>query len=172
MRILLRRYDKAGNVEATKERIGAKSGEDGISLPDERGFLVHRWGCSVESIRKYVAAPLKKVGNTGHLFSTQKSFKAFRCKVDVFVLYEFKRNQLCSISFLLDNESAGDYADTIIEELSDLYGTDPYEDYKDDCHIRYSWKTSDLFVVVDYTLEDNREWVSVNFHYTPLKFGK
>ena len=73
------------------------------------------------------------------------------------VLYEFKRNQLCSISFLLDNESAGDYADTIIEELLDLYGTDPYEDYKNDCHIRYSWKTSDLFVVVDYTLEDNRE---------------
>ena len=113
-----------------------------------------------------------KVGNTGHLFSTQKSFKAFRCKVDVFVLYEFKRNQLCSISFLLDKENAGDYVDTIIEELADLYGTDPYEDYKDDCHISYSWKTPDLFVVVNYTLEDDREWVSVNFHCTPLKFGK
>lgn len=172
MRVLLRRYGKADNAEATKKRLGAKSGGDGISLPDERGFLVHRWGCSVESIRKYVAAPLKKVGNTGHLFSTQKSFKAFRCKVDVFVLYEFKRNQLCSISFLLDNESAGDYVDTIIEELADLYGIDPYEDYKDDCHISYSWKTPDLFVVVNYTLEDDKEWVSVNFHYTPLKFGK
>lgn len=172
MRVLLRRYGKAGNAEATKKRLGVKSGGDGISLPDERGFLVHRWGCSIESIRKYVAAPLKKVGNTGHLFSTQKSFKAFRCKVDVFVLYEFKRNQLCSISFLLDNENAGDYVDTIIEELADLYGIDPYEDYKDDCHISYSWKTPDLFVVVNYTLEDDREWVSVNFHYTPLKFGK
>lgn len=172
MRVLLRRYGKAGNAEATKKRLGVKSGGDGISLPDERGFLVHRWGCSVESIRKYVAAPLKKVGNTGHLFSTQKSFKAFRCKVDVFVLYEFKRNQLCSISFLLDNENAGDYVDTIIEELADLYGIDPYEDYKDDCHISYSWKTPDLFVVVNYTLEDDREWVSVNFHCTPLKFGK
>ena len=90
MRVLLRRYGKAGNAEATKKRLGVKSGGDGISLPDERGFLVHRWGCSVESIRKYVAAPLKKVGNTGHLFSTQKSFKAFRCKVDVFVLYELQ----------------------------------------------------------------------------------
>ncbi|WP_299075658.1 trypsin-like peptidase domain-containing protein [uncultured Fretibacterium sp.] len=172
MRVLLRRYGKAANVEATKKRIGPKSGEDGISLPDERGFLVHQWGCSVESIRKYVAAPLKKVGNTGRLFSTQRSFKAFRCKVDVFVLYEFKRNQLCSIGFLLDDENAGEYVDTIIEELSDLYGTDPYEDYKDDCHISYSWKTSNLFVMVNYTLEDDKEWVSVDFHYTPLKFGK
>ena len=46
----------------------------GIPLPDAKGFLVHKWGCSIESIRRYVSSSLIDVHNVGVAFTTYKHF--------------------------------------------------------------------------------------------------
>lgn len=133
-----------------------KSNSSGIPLPDAKGFLVHKWGCTVESIRRYVANPLYSMGTEG-FYSTYKSFKAFKSKIDVVVVYRFDNNKLGSIIFIItDKRKMTSLQSIIAKELTELYKTDPVKYYRDkDKSSVYAWYNPKLGVLMFYSKEED-----------------
>ena len=156
---VLRKHSVGTVPKAQTPKRPSKSKGSGIPLPDEKGFLVHRWGCSVESIRRYVAAPLQRVGDSKRLWSTFKAFKAFKKKIDTVVVYEFERDRLCKVIFYPDNG----HVETIKRELTALYGKPEYESDERDA---WGWSTKTIAVVA--MLDARTGATSVHFIYRPL----
>lgn len=150
------------------EPIRASQGES-IPLPNERGFRGHNWGCSVESIKKYVAGPLKPMGNSRTAFSTLKTFKAFRLKIDAFVVYEFKHNRLGRVILIPDSRDAGRYVNAIVKELSELYRA-PRKSYNGG-HTFYSWSSKNLDILLSHPPSEDDDILIVDFRYRPI-WGK
>ena len=155
---------------APKSQGGSKG--SGIPLPDARGFLVHKWGCSVESIRRYVSSPLNRVGNTGNLYTTGKAFKAFRAKIDTIVVYGFTQNKLNSITFI--PESATDTTEwAIYKELFNIYRSPRYieSDNKEDgpelghdyTYRTIGWELENLAVTIHHDKRDKRSILLITF---------
>ena len=121
----------------------------GIPLPDANGFLVHKWGCSVESIRRYVAAPLQASSVPG-FYSTYKAFKAFRKRVDTFVVYGFENNRLNSVTLIVDirGKDIFNLELDIMRELFELYKLYPDMKFGDDGTMMHIWELLDLRVVL------------------------
>lgn len=86
---------------ASRPQIPKSSKSSGIPLPDKKGFLVHKWGCSVDSIRRYVSSPLRIFNDEGTVYTTGKSFKAFNAKIDTVVCYDcpYRRLEMIILSF-------------------------------------------------------------------------
>ncbi|MBQ7733033.1 MAG: trypsin-like peptidase domain-containing protein [Synergistaceae bacterium] len=139
----------------------------GIPLPDAKGFLVHKWGCSVESVRRYVSAPLIAIDNSGMFFSTGRIFKAFRAKIDTIVTYFFLSEKLDSILFeFKDRRNKSSLASIITRELTELYGTEPKEEEEYVSLLnalvhRWIWYPYGLTVSLDY--DSNETFLSLSF---------
>lgn len=147
-----------------RSKKSAKKGS-GIPLPDAKGFLVHKWGCSVESVRRYVSSPLVSVGNTGTIYTTGKSFKAFYAKISTIVYYCFTTDgKLDSVMFEIKDKRSNVLLQSIItRELSELYGISPDEKYVGeqylggkihiDGYISRFWRTKGFSAFMSY--DDN-----------------
>ena len=148
--------------KAPKRSIGS-----GIPLPNAKGFLVHKWGCSVDSIRRYVSSPLMLMDNFGTIaaYTTNKPFKAFRAKIDTVVWYTFENEKLHSIVFHVDDKRSKAYLEAIItRELTELYGIYPENEYKEKYLVR-KWNPSGLFVSLWYNSTDN----TISLFFKPIK---
>lgn len=129
------------------------SNSSGIPLPNKNGFLVHKWGCRVESIERYVSSPLRIVGQDGTTYTTGKSFKAFRGKIDTVVYYHCPYGKLGTIVFSIDDSrSKVSLCDLIVRELTELYGTLPLSEYADGTAVRL-WYQRGLSVALLYNGE-------------------
>lgn len=149
---------KAPRKTATNTKKSSKG--SGIPLPDAKGFIVHKWGCSVESIRRYVSSPLKEIGNTGTLFTTGKSFKAFNAKIDTIVIYSFNNNKLESIYFYIDDKHNKALLDsTIIRELTERYGAYQNDGYTNDGALVRTWYSPSLLISSRYNVGNNEIFV-------------
>ena len=140
----------------------ANSKGSGIPLPDAKGFLVHKWGCSVESIRRYVAAPLQASSVPG-FYSTYKAFKAFRKKIDTFVVYGFRNNHLNSVMFVVDSHGNNIFTleFDILNELFERYNLYPAMQFGDDGTTMHIWELQNLRVVLSRNLPN--KYLSVLF---------
>ena len=122
----------------------------GIPLPDVKGFLVHKWGCSVESIRRYVSAPLIDFGDG--IYSTRKKFKAYTDKLDTLVFITYSQR---------------DVEPSITREITNLYGTPAHSGYNNYEGIgnilERTWYTSGLVI----HLTRNVKWNTVTVKFSP-----
>ena len=128
-----------------------------ISLPNENGFLVHKWGCSVESVKKYVSSPLEKIGNFDTLYTTYRFYKIrdFRTKIEFGVVYVFYRNRLNSIIFVtVGRNNSSSIFSSLTNELSRLYGSYRRQDSK-----TRKWNKNAL----DISLVNDNEFISIEF---------
>ncbi len=100
---------------------------------------MHKWGCSLESVRRYVSSPLIDVGNAGILYTTGKTFKAFRAEIDTVVTYSFFRDKLDTIIFNIQDKRSNALLQSIItKELTERYGMLPEEKYVGEHYEHYS----------------------------------
>lgn len=122
-------------IQALSKQLGIKSNKsqnyynsDGINLPDRNDFLVHKWGCSVESVRKYVSSPLKLLDsfdNYNKLFTTYRLYKIkdFKTKTEFGVVYGFSNDSLKSVIFIADvKRDFGKIFSSLTRDISNLYG--------------------------------------------------
>ena len=134
----------------------------GIPLPDKKGFIVHKWGCSVDSVRSYVASPLQYTG-VEEIYSTYKPFKAFKAKIDTVVYYVFDNNRLGSICFIAKGTNNIEY--TIMRELTELYHVTPRYHYgtanNGESTVTRTWFSSGLIVSsINSILNSNEVFIS------------
>lgn len=136
----------------------------GISLPNSQGFLVHKWGCSLESVRRYVSSPLRPVGNNQNYYSTYKTFKAFNAKIDTFVVYEFTRGKLNAVILIPDttSRSTNTIDRLITSELTKNYGFGS-DDYHERGIIERTWDMHGMTV----TLLNNRNQNFLGVQFSP-----
>lgn len=134
----------------------------GIPLPTAKGFLVHKWGCSVESVRRYVSSPLQETNLEG-FYSTFKKFKAFKVKVETLVFYHFWNDKLYAVTFITNPQK--NLEASITKELTERYHTKPESKYatydKIGTVIERTWRTPGL--IIELTRNVKVEAVCVKF---------
>ena len=132
---------------------------DGIRLPDKNGFLVHKWGCSVESVRKYVSSPLKRLGDAGEIFTTYRFYKVseFQTKIDFGVVYLFDNDRLNSVIFITDGRNkSGSIFSFLTSDISRLYGS-----YKTQGSNVRIWNGNSLYICLEN--DTNNKVLTIEF---------
>jgi S1-C subfamily serine protease len=140
----------------------------GIPLPAEEGFMGHRWGSSVQDLKKRLSG-LKLLETSGACsrYSTGNTFAAFEIKTNVGIAYEFYKNKLCRITFLKMEQNVGEIVQSIYDELVTVYGIEGEEiETENPDYELYAWKSGDLLTALTYVEERDTFWV--DFMYWPL----
>ncbi len=156
------------NFPKLAKRSASKNDGSGISLPTEAGFMGHKWGCSIQEIKKRLPDlhPLNQQKTPG-TYTTGKSFAAFEIKTDVIVVYEFFKNRLYQVVFLqADRSSGGNRMQPLYDELTDLYGFEGEEVEVQNAEDEfYAWRTGDLMTLLKYISKD--DYFCVEFLHVP-----
>ena len=115
---------------------------------------------SVESIRQHVSSPLINLYDLGRFYTTDKTFKAFRAKIDTVVEYCFIDDKLDKVRFNIKDKRNNALLQSIIaKELTRLYGMSPEEEYIGERYsngirltgyISHKWNTKGLTVQMRY----------------------
>jgi hypothetical protein len=102
--------------------------EDGswIPTPDERGFMGHAWGSGLAELKKRLPG-LESLGNLSGVsgveyFSTQRQFRVFDEKADAMVVYEFFKDKLAKIIFIIYTAIPKVTMNEIINDLNRDFG--------------------------------------------------
>ncbi len=129
MQELRRRLNPKNSKRSSPER----NDNSGITLPNKNGFLAHKWGDSIASVRKRVSAPLKRVDDSNELYSTYRPYKIkeLNSSMEFYVTYGFVNDGLWSVIFspvnMLISEADFELLSNNLVKLYGLYMTEKHE---------------------------------------------
>jgi len=143
-----------------------------LPLPDEFGFMSHRWGCSVQDVRsrlpklEFLSSNPPNGQSVSH-YSTRIPFNAFDCNASVVVLYVFYQNRLCEVLFMtaLPARAILRSRFSITGELTQIYGP---PDVGDGAEPLYFWDKGEDTRVIIRDPYSERPICLVDFIYYPI----
>ena len=125
-----------------------------IPLPNKNGFLNHKWGDNIKSVKKYLSTNVEERHNDEFNFTnlyTEEVFKVFTANMYVFVGYHFDNDKLKSVTFFLaGKQKAALFEPIITSELTNIYKCVPNSEYDSLDMLHRVWRSQNMIVELEY----------------------